>query len=112
MAERVEHLLRESQCGFRKGHGCIDQIFTLCVLVEKAGEFNTPLYLDFVDLRKAYDSINQDTRWMVLQRRYTFPRSWFAVFVCCTMAPEEQRGHVAGCQKSLILPLVSERVTC
>ena len=51
LAERAEKMLRESQCGFRKGHGCIDQIFTLRILAEKAREFNTPLYLAFVDLR-------------------------------------------------------------
>ena len=52
LVEKAEHLLREGQCGFRKGHGCIDQIFSLRVLAEKAGEFNTSLYFAFVDLRK------------------------------------------------------------
>ena len=45
LASRAEHLLRESQCGFRPVCGCIDQVFTLRVLAEKAREFNTPLYL-------------------------------------------------------------------
>ena len=29
------------------------------VLAEKAREYNAPLYLCFVDLRKAYDSVNE-----------------------------------------------------
>ena len=36
LAERAEQQLRESQCGFRKGRGCIDQIFAIRVLAEKA----------------------------------------------------------------------------
>ena len=32
----VEIELPKSQCGFRKGRGCIDMIFTVCQLVEKS----------------------------------------------------------------------------
>ena len=45
LAQRAELLLRETQCGFHSGRGCVDQMFTLRVLAEKAREFNTPLYL-------------------------------------------------------------------
>ena len=70
LAEREEQVLRENQCGFHKGHGCIDQIFALRVLAEKAREFNTSLYLAFVDLWKAYDSVKHEPLWSVLQKRY------------------------------------------
>ena len=73
LAERAEQQLRESQCGFWKGRGCIDQIFAIRVLAEKAREFNTPLFLLFVDLRKAYDSVNREALWMVLRRKYHLP---------------------------------------
>ena len=63
---RVQHL-RESQCGFRKGRGCNDQIYTLRVLMEKAREFHQPLYMCFIDLHKAYDSVNRNALWAVLQ---------------------------------------------
>ena len=33
---RAESLLRENQCGFRKGRGCADQLFSLRILMEKA----------------------------------------------------------------------------
>ena len=66
-------MLRESQCGLRPGRGCIDQIFALRVLAEKAREFNTPLYLAFVDLRKAYDSVDWEALWMVLQGKFQLP---------------------------------------
>ena len=73
LAKRTEHLLRESQCVLRKGRGCIDQVFALRVLAEKARERNTPLYLSFVDLQKAYNSVTCEALWMVLQRKYHLP---------------------------------------
>ena len=73
LAKRAEKMLRENQCGFRRGRGCIDHIFTLRTLAEKAREFNTTLYLSFVDLRKAYDSVNWEALWLVLERRYQVP---------------------------------------
>ena len=36
LAKRAEQMLRENQCGFHRGHGCIDHIFTLRTLAEKA----------------------------------------------------------------------------
>ena len=35
--------------------------------------FNSSLYLAFVDLHKAYDSVNHDNLWMILQRKYHLP---------------------------------------
>ena len=52
---------------------CIDHIFTLWTLAEKAREFNTTLYLAFVNLRKAYDSVNREALWLVLEGRYQVP---------------------------------------
>ena len=60
-------LLRDSQCGFRPGRGCVDKVFSLRILMEKAREFHTPLYLCYVDLTKAYD---RHALWSVLERRY------------------------------------------
>ena len=64
----VEDLVPDSQCGFRKGKGCIDMIFCARQLVEKAREHNTSVYMLFVDLWKAYDSIPRQALWLVLQK--------------------------------------------
>ena len=48
-------------------------MFVLRVLAEKARKYNTPLYLYFVDLRKAYDSVCRVALWVVLQKRYRVP---------------------------------------
>ena len=79
LKSRLELLLRESQCGFRKGHGCNDQIFSLRILMEKARESHQPLYVAFIDLRKAYDSVNRDALWSVLQRCYHLPEKLLSI---------------------------------
>ena len=64
----VERVLSDSQCGFRKGRGCIDMIFVARQLVEKSREHNDSLYILFVDLRKAYDSVPRSALWAVLKK--------------------------------------------
>ena len=58
----------ESQCGFRKGRGTIDMIFCLRQLQEKSREHRTPLYMAFVDLTKAFDTVSRTALWIVLQK--------------------------------------------
>ena len=41
--------------------------------MEKSREFRQPLYLCFVDLRKAYDSVNRSALWCVLQKSFGLP---------------------------------------
>ena len=60
LKEKANRALRENQCGFRKGRGCTDHLFSLRILMEKAREFHAPLYMCFVDLKKAYDSVNRN----------------------------------------------------
>ena len=50
-------LIPESQCGFRKDRGTIDMIFTARQLQEKCQEQNVDLYMPFVDLTKAFDTV-------------------------------------------------------
>ena len=66
LQELSEDVLPESQCGFRKGRGCVDMVFVARQLIEKAIEHDTPLYVIFVDLKKAYDSIPREALWLVL----------------------------------------------
>ena len=62
----AEDILPESQCGFRGGRGCTDMIFTARQLVEKCREHDDVLFMLFVDLRKAYDSVPRSALWKVL----------------------------------------------
>ena len=44
-------------CVCSKGRGCMDMIFCANELIEKTIEHEASLYVIFVDLRKAYDSV-------------------------------------------------------
>ena len=49
--------MRDHQADFRQGRGCIDQIGTLRIIVEQSLEFDSSLYINFVDYEKAFDSL-------------------------------------------------------
>ena len=49
----------DTQCGFRKRPSTADQIWVTRQVVEKAREYQTKVYLYFVDLPKAYNSVNR-----------------------------------------------------
>ena len=55
----ADPLLRKEQAGFRKGRSCADQIFTLRQILEQSNEWNSPLYINFIDFTKAFDSVNR-----------------------------------------------------
>lgn len=63
----IENRLEEPQCGFRKGRGVQDHIFTLKQLIEKNVERN--VFVAFIDLEKAFDSIPRNIVWNSLRRR-------------------------------------------
>ena len=62
-AEIVKTILPESQCGFRQNKGTTDMIFTARQIQEKCSEHRQDLYQVFVDLTKAFDSVNTETLW-------------------------------------------------
>ncbi len=66
----VEDVVSDSQCGLRKGRGCKDMIFCARQLVEKTREHNSKVFMLFVDLRKAYDSIPCQPLWL---QKYGIP---------------------------------------
>ena len=63
----AEQILPESQCGFRAGRSTTDMIFTLRQLQEKCREQQKPLYIAFVDLTKAFDTVNRKALYKVLK---------------------------------------------
>ena len=63
----AERILPDSQCGFRAGRSTTDMVFTLRQLQEKCREQNRPLYLAFVDLTKAFDSVSREALYETLR---------------------------------------------
>ena len=66
LSNALDETLRTEQAGFRKGRSCSDHIFTLRQILEQSHEFNSPVYANFVDFRKAFDSIHRDSLWKIL----------------------------------------------
>ena len=69
----VDAKLREEQAGFRAGRSCTDQIATLRIIIEQSLEWQSPLYINFVDFRKAFDTVDRATIWRIL-RHYGIPQ--------------------------------------
>ena len=68
----VESQLREEQAGFRKGRSCTEQIFVLRNIIKQCIEWQSTIYLNFIDFQKAFDSIHRETMWKIL-RLYGIP---------------------------------------
>ena len=72
LKEACDNHLREEQAGFRKGRSCAEQIATLRIIIEQSIEWQSPLYITFVDFEKAFDSISREAIWTIM-RHYGIP---------------------------------------
>nr|VZI20801.1 unnamed protein product [Spirometra erinaceieuropaei] len=61
-------LLPESQCVFRRHRETTDMIFAARQLQEKCQEMRTHLYSTFVDLTKAFYTVNCEGLWKIMQK--------------------------------------------
>jgi len=65
----LEAILLEEQSGFRIGRSCIDNVFTIEQTIEKRREFNLENHIAFLDLEKAFDRVNRNQLWQILNKR-------------------------------------------
>eukprot|EP00752_Nemacystus_decipiens_P005558 g5029.t1 len=61
-------ILPEEQCGFRPGRSTVCMLFVVRRLQELGRRRRIPLYMCFIDLQKAYDSVDRELLWKVLAR--------------------------------------------
>ncbi|XP_076441055.1 uncharacterized protein LOC143280308 [Babylonia areolata] len=54
----VSATLRKEKAGFRAGRSCTDQIANLCTIIEQSLEWQSPLYVNFVDYKMAFDMVD------------------------------------------------------
>ena len=75
---RVHHHLLEhqhpEQSGFTPKRSTIDHILALRVLNKCRQEFQQELLAVYVELRKSFDSVNQDALWRILGLRGVPPK--------------------------------------
>ena len=75
--ERVG-ILPEEQSGFRPNSSTIDMMFMIRRLQELARKKRIPLYVCFINLTKAYDSVDRTLLWTVLAR-FGVPQNMISV---------------------------------
>jgi hypothetical protein len=69
-----EEALLEVQNGFRGNRGCADAIFVLRRIIDQHVIKNKQLHICFIDIAKAYDSVDRDTAWNTLLHRGAPPK--------------------------------------
>ena len=67
LQQYVNHELPDVQAGIRKDRGTTDQIANICWITEKAREFQKNMYFCFIDYAKAFDCVDHNKLWKILQ---------------------------------------------
>jgi len=68
---RLQHYMNQElphvQAGFRKGRGTRDQIANIHWIIKKVREFQRNSYCCFIDYAKAFDCVDHNKLWKILQ---------------------------------------------
>ena len=64
---KTHGVISDDQAGFRKGYSTIDKIFILHSVIQKYLHKNKKVYVAFIDYKKAFDSIDREALWKVLE---------------------------------------------
>ena len=60
--------LPDVQAGFKNGRRTRDQIVNIIWFIEKAREFQKNIYFCFIDYSKAFDCVDHNKLWKILQK--------------------------------------------
>ena len=64
----AEGIFPEEQCGLRPARSTIDMLFVERRMQELGRARKIPVYMCFIDLQKAYNSVDRELLWVVLAR--------------------------------------------
>ena len=67
LQQYVSQELPDVQAEFRKGRGTRDQIANILWIIKKAREFQKNIYFHFIDCAKAFDCVDHNKLWKILQ---------------------------------------------
>jgi hypothetical protein len=70
----------EAQAGFRSKRGTIDGLFNAIIALMKCKEHNLASWGLFIDLVKAFDSVQREALWLVL-RKFGFPDHFINILI-------------------------------
>ena len=66
LRQYMNHALSDVQAGFRKGRTG-DQITSICLIIEKAKEFQKKIYFCFIDHTKVLDCVDHNKLWKIVE---------------------------------------------
>ncbi|VDP27501.1 unnamed protein product [Schistosoma mattheei] len=69
MKDKVDAQLQDQEAGFRMDQSWTDEIATLWIIGERSVEWNSSLYINFVDYQNAFGSVDRRSSWK-LRRHY------------------------------------------
>ena len=67
LQQYMNYELPDVQAGFRKDRGTREQIASISWIMEKAREFQKNIYFYFIDYAKAFDCVDHNKLWKILQ---------------------------------------------
>ena len=67
LQQYMNHELPDVQAGFRKVRGTRDQIANIRWIIKKSREFQKNIYFCFIDCAKAFDCVDHNKLWKILQ---------------------------------------------
>ena len=67
LQQYVNWELSDAQAGFRKDRGTRDKIANIHWIIKKAREFQKNIYFCFIDYTKAFDCVDHNKLWKILQ---------------------------------------------
>ena len=67
LQQYINQELPDVQAGFRKDRGTRYQIASILWIIEKAREFQKKIYFCFIDYAKAFDCVDHNKLWKILQ---------------------------------------------
>ena len=99
MKEAIDPKLRDQQAGLRRNKSYADQI---AIIVEQSLEWNFPLYINFIDYEKAFDSVGRETMWKLL-RHYGVPKKIISLIRCTYQDMSCKTAHAGQLSKTFEL---------
>ena len=69
LQQYLNHEVPDVQAGFRKGRGTRDQIANIHWIMVKGKEFQKNIYFCFSEYAKAFDCVDHNKLWKILQPR-------------------------------------------
>ena len=67
LQQYVNREIPDVQAGFRKGRGTRDQIANICLIIQKARDFQKNTYFCFTYYTKAFDCVDHKQLWKILK---------------------------------------------